>query len=242
MKKEGNFLVDVLRFCKDVLFPVFCVGCNAEGEWLCAECFPAIDAMGVFLCPVCAAPQPGGRCCDSSSSCQEQFLDAVVSIFPYTYGYNEQLLHMYKYEYATDVIDVFSSYCTSFFQTYTHTVIPPVDIIVPIPLHKRRYVERGFNQSIDISLLLRSFLCVPVVSGVYRNAHTMKQSQLKRVERFINMKSVFTVRDDFLATCRGKNILLVDDVFTTGATMQSCAQALRTAGVAHVYGCTLFRG
>ena len=106
-----------------------------------------------------------------------------------------------------------------------------IDFILPVPLHKKRERSRGYNQSLCIAEGLSTGLQRPVYKNVLvkRNA-TSSQTKKGRFSRYENLKSAFSVED--AAKISGKNILLVDDVITTGATIEACASALHLAGVA----------
>ena len=115
----------------------------------------------------------------------------------------------------------------------------PVDVIVPVPLHERRIRQRGYNQSLLLAAALSKHLRLELEAQVLvRERNTRSQVGLEQWERWANVQGAFRCRDDSL---RDKNILLVDDVFTTGATLESCAQALRVSGSAQIWALTLTR-
>jgi ComF family protein len=107
------------------------------------------------------------------------------------------------------------------------------DLIVPVPAHLRRLLARGFNQSMVLARLAGSQLAVPVDGkALVRTRHTPPQSGLTRRERETNLDGAFATRPD---RCRGRRILLVDDVATTGSTLAACARELNRAGAASVH-------
>ena len=104
-----------------------------------------------------------------------------------------------------------------------------VDYIVPVPLHKRKERKRGYNQSEWIAQGIAEILCKPLVTDIlYRKFHNPSQTHKTRVERWENVSGIFALHDQ--KPFRNKHILLVDDVFTTGATMEACAEAVLKAG------------
>lgn len=106
------------------------------------------------------------------------------------------------------------------------------DIIIPVPLHTRRLLWRGFNQSTELSRLLGKKLDRPVLTGgLIRTRHTVPQTRLGMVERQVNIKDAFIAVPEKV---NGKVILIVDDVYTTGATLTECAKTLKRAGAAGV--------
>jgi len=114
----------------------------------------------------------------------------------------------------------------------------PIDLAVPVPLHPMREKERGYNQSLYIA---RGFMChspeIIVTHTLIRGRNTPSQTQLNREQRQINVKDAFQINSE--NSVKGKVILLVDDVVTTGATLNECARILKTAGAKEVYAATL---
>ena len=114
-------------------------------------------------------------------------------------------------------------------------------VIIPIPLHKRRLKWRGYNHAEELARQLGRAFSLPVVTDVLvKTKHTTPQANLGKEKRLANMKGAFQVRD--LHAVAAKNILLVDDVYTTGATMDECALVLKKAGANQVLGAVVARG
>ncbi|MBI4992694.1 MAG: ComF family protein [Candidatus Magasanikbacteria bacterium] len=225
----------VIEFTKDCLFPIFCFGCGKEGEWLCEDCFGRLDLRGVFCCPVCHRPNENGAGC---AVCQPQsFLDRAMAIAVYQEENSVgRLIKALKYNYAEDVLAAFAKMIDGFL-IHQFGVLSEVDLIVPVPLHRRRLVERGFNQARLLADILGQKIGRPVVEWLQRERYTMQQAKLSREERRVNVHQAFA-NGDFKAD----SVLLVDDVFTTGATMQECARVLKISGVKKVIGFSVARG
>jgi ComF family protein len=116
--------------------------------------------------------------------------------------------------------------------------LPPVDLVLPVPLHKKRLREREFNQSALMGKHIANRLGAPLsVHSLVRNRHTMPQVGLNTQERRKNIMNAFTVTD--MDSVRGKRVMLVDDVYTTGATVRECSRILRKAGAEKVFVITL---
>jgi ComF family protein len=114
-----------------------------------------------------------------------------------------------------------------------------VDAMIPVPLHPRRLRERGYNQATLIARELARTLSLPILEDVLvRSRATKTQTQLSAAERRVNVVGAFTAEPIQVA---GRALLLVDDVCTTGSTLDACADALRRAGASHVYALTLTR-
>ena len=218
---------------KDCVFPVFCLDCGKEGEWLCGDCFGRLDLRGVFCCPVCH--KENKFCCDV---CRPQsYLDRAKAIAVYQEENSVgRLIKTLKYSYAEDVLEVFAKMIDGFLR-YHLGVLSEIDLIVPVPLHRRRLAERGFNQAWLLADILGRKIGRPVADLLKRDRYTLQQAKLSREERQTNVRQAF-VNNNFQAD----NILLVDDVFTTGATMQECARVLKSSGVKSVIGFSVARG
>ncbi len=116
----------------------------------------------------------------------------------------------------------------------------PADVLVPVPLHPKRWRERGYNQSGLLALEMGRLAGLPVVDGcLTRQRHTLPQARTSNVqERQSNMAGAFTCRDDRL---RDRRVLLIDDVSTSGATLDACAGAAKAAGAVSVWGLVMAR-
>jgi len=118
--------------------------------------------------------------------------------------------------------------------------LPPLDLILPVPLHPHRLREREYNQSLLLAYRVSRQLNIPLsYTNLIRIRHTVPQVSLKRRERLKNLRRSFGVQTP--SQIAGKTILLIDDVLTTGTTVNECAKALRKAGSGHVYVATLAR-
>ena len=113
------------------------------------------------------------------------------------------------------------------------------DALVPVPLYHRRYRERGFNQAAEIARGLSKNRQLPILDCLYRYRETLSQITLERTARWENMAGAFRLKRGFDVT--GRNLLLIDDVFTTGATVNACAEVLAQAGAAHLAVLTVAR-
>lgn len=232
--KEG--IKTFINFGKDFIFPVFCLSCKKEGEWLCSKCSAEVDLSGVFFCPQCHKETEFGCCCPECLN--KSFLFSHFAITPYREGeIISKLIHTLKYNFAEDVKVVFEQIIDEFV-SQKKNLFANIDLIIPVPLHKKRFAERGFNQAEIIAIILSQATNLPLSLLLKRSRYTKKQAKLKRVERLENLKNAFVIEGDI----QNKNILLVDDVFTTGATTQACAEALLLSGAKEVKGFSVARG
>lgn len=222
----------------DYIFPVFCISCSQEGNVLCSICCSTLEVSGVFCCPVCHVERAGGSCCDA---CKEKTpLIRHVAMMPLTEtSLVHQIIHLYKYEYIESLEPVLEAYITSFFATYR---MPFADFIVPVPLHPKRFVERGFNQSERIARMVSRATGIPLLDPLKRVVHTIKQATLDRRGREMNVRNAFAVQKEYALLLAQKNVVLIDDVYTTGSTLSQCASALKTANVREISGWSIARG
>jgi len=111
---------------------------------------------------------------------------------------------------------------------WDHTYIKniPFDFLVPIPLHRRRFATRGFNQAQEIADVIGKKAGKPIINILHRNKKTVRQSELSVEKRFNNVKDAFCLQDKQLERYKGKHILLVDDLMTTGSTIKAAASKL----------------
>ncbi|MBT4121024.1 MAG: ComF family protein [Candidatus Magasanikbacteria bacterium] len=226
---------EVLNLIKDYIFPVYCLGCREEGEWLCEKCFHKIDITGVFCCPACHKNTQVGDYC---MGCNENLsLDSIFAITAYKEeGLIGKVIQTLKYSYAEDVLSAIEELVSSFIKQ-NKGLFSKIDLVVPVPLHKKRFVERGFNQAKLIAEVVAHEIEKPCREIVTRNRHTLQQAKLGREDRLKNVSSAFFVQGGL-----NENILLIDDVFTTGTTLQECAKALKEGGAKKVIGFTVARG
>ena len=234
-----------VQIFKDCLFPIFCLECQQEGQWWCNECLEKSFKSGVMCCPVCHQANINGHVCQNCKA--TSFLNGSVAFFNYEESAPIGLLiKKFKFNLATDVSKVWKHIILSYGEVLFDKANWPSEqmVIIPVPLHKKRYNERGFNQSAIIAQLVFEKLeykgsILFDAKNLLRQKNTAQQARLSRVERLENIKNAFVWQGQKLDGC---NIVLVDDVFTTGATMQACAQILKENGAATVFALTLARG
>ncbi len=239
-----DFWRNAVCLLKDCLFPVFCFECQTEGKWWCEKCIKKYAITGVYYCPICHIDNNSGQPCNHCKVVSP--LNGVAAFFNYNnHNVVGELIKQYKYNFAFDI----SSVWNMLIDLYLINIINKMNIdvnsltIIPIPLHKRRERERGFNQADMIAKkIYRTLICERKVEFDNRNflrkKYTQQQAKLSREYRLSNLKEAFVWCGKNPAP---KNILLIDDVFTSGATMQECSRVLKKFGAQKVYGFTLAR-
>jgi ComF family protein len=218
----------------DFLFPRFCVGCGKEGDFICKSCRTTISQIEPPVCPRCGKPQTKESLCSNCAN-WEADIDGIRSAFRFE-GVIRKAIHEFKYKN----LRALTADLAQFLSKYLVENPIPCEILVPVPLHHRRLRERGYNQSTLLAKGLSKFTGLPVDEHtLIRNRYNLPQAKTGNVEeRKQNVLGVFTCLGEEL---RKKKVLLIDDVTTSGATLNACALTLKTAGAMSVWGLTLAR-
>ena len=218
----------------DSLYPPRCVACGHWGEWLCTACIDGIPSILPPICRQCGRPLSlPGICRDCEQKTSQLF--GMRSVSPHAPPLREAI-HALKYE----GVRVLSGPLGDVLASYWWRASLPVHVIVPVPLHKARLRQRGYNQSLLLARSLGERIGIPLEEdALVRERDTRSQIGLSREERWTNVWGAFRCRFGGL---RGANVLLIDDVLTTGATLEASSAALLEAGVRGVWSLTLTRG
>jgi competence protein ComFC len=216
----------------DLVFPPVCPGCQEIGERWCEECQNAVIRMPAQVCEICGEPSVTTLCkrCNTSRPSLTHIRSWAVFKQPV-----RNALHTLKYRNNI-----------ALGHSLAKSIAPglcefnwPVQVILPIPLSEQRYRERGYNQAALVARPLAQLTGLDYQPGALRRArHTRSQVGLSVEERKQNLKKAFQPDEKLVA---GKDILLVDDVCTTGATLIEAAVTLAEAGARSVYAYTVAR-
>ena len=201
---------------------------------MCASCQASLSRLATPICPTCSKPLAQGDRCPYC--CRWKLdIDGIRSPFAFE-GVVRKAVHQLKYGHFKALAAPLGRMLGQYLEAEPVTA----DVLVPVPLHSRRLRERGYNQSALLAAEVGRWNDFPVVyDSLLRLRHTKAQVKTADAEeRQRNLAGAFACRDSKLA---GKRVLLVDDVCTTGATLNSCAIALRKAGAASVWGLALAR-
>jgi ComF family protein len=232
------------RVLLDLLYPVFCVGCRQPGKLYCPACRKAVRRISPPLCPLCGQPQRQAQLCPQctysfSDEDRRPPIDGIRSV-AYLEGTLREAIYGLKYNYIQELAAPLGEMLIE----YYNSVPLPADIIIPVPLHRRRRRERGYNQSALLAQRLGQATQIPVRRDMlHRHRYTRSQTRLNAQERSRNVQGAFSCdghRSAAQATV-GKRLLLIDDVATTGATLRACAQVLRDQGARSVWALTVAR-
>ena len=225
------------------LFPKHCIHCKAFGSYLCSKCFSYVSFVDTGFCVVCQRPAMGGI---THPVCKKSLtIDGVFSSLVYA-GIVKKLVYQFKYRpYLTSLkgvlIDFFYEGLIQKEQFYT--LIQKETLFVPIPLHESKLRKRGYNQSLLLAKGLGQKLDITVGDMLERIKATKTQVGLSQQDRAENIKGAFGLKRSSVEKVKKyKQIFLVDDVVTSGATLKEAAKVLKKAGVEKVWGITLAHG
>ncbi len=229
--KSGPELSFLWRKCSEIkafLFPRYCFTCGEilqpEDLLLCPECLPTIR-RNPEPCPICARPLQENSPCLSCFRKRPTFTRTIAP-FLYSPPLSRALCEL-KYQKKIHLVREIGDLWQRYFQGDLGQDL----LVCPVPLHRKRLRERGFNQS---SLLARRIFGKNRVRELlFRKRATSPQASLSLNERFKNVKGAFEARET--GPIKGKKILLFDDILTTGATVEECARALLAAGAKEVW-------
>ena len=216
--------MSILRRLLTALMPQDCLLCGAySGDaLLCPACDAELPILPANACPVCAEASPGSAVCGACLKERPRF-DATVARFRYAFPV-DRLVQTLKYQRRTTTADFLADAMLSGSR-------PSGDVIVPLPLSAARLRERGFNQAVEIARPLARALQLPLeLDGCLRSRDTTPQAVLPWKQRRANVRMAFECSIDF----GGRSVIVVDDVMTTGATLDEFAGVLKARGAMRV--------
>lgn len=238
-----------MHFFKRVLnciLPASCSYCNSPtGDsgvpYFCSSCWADFSPLQGPVCPSCGrlfeSPEalthsPGHAC----RACRQEppLFDQALST-GYFEGPLREAIHQFKYRPCRSLGRPLGQWMTEHVR-----LVSGIDIVMPVPLHVKRLKQRGFNQALLLAHRMSETYHLPLSSdNLYRTRPTRPQVELSGLERIKNVAGAFALRR--AEALAGKKIMVIDDVFTTGATMNECASVLKSAGAAQVTALTLAR-
>jgi ComF family protein len=214
----------------ETVYPRRCAGCGLRGVWVCDECFALVPLDDEPKCPRCGVPIGFSRC-----RCPDLALeiDRFRAVGPYRQWLGASIRY-FKYGGERARGDHLGELLASRINEFL-----PFDCLVPVPLHRSRIRERGFNQAAILANVAGELLGVPVEEVLARNRDTGHQARLGADDRRVNVRGAFAVPNQNAVA--GRRLVLVDDVMTTGSTLNACAKVLIEAGASWVGAVVLAR-
>jgi ComF family protein len=225
----------------DLIFPKYCVGCNKEGTLLCQTCQKQVTQKDL-ICPQCKKIAFAGL---THTICRRWYsLDGLWSFGAFE-GVLRKSIQKLKYRWVTEHADILMDQVIEYLAISSPEFFLQIKrdrgigwAIVPVPLHWQRQNWRGFNQAALIAKKLAKSFGLPYLELLKRTKNTTSQTTYDAATRRLNIKNAFSLN---ISISQYPNILLIDDVWTTGSTLQECCYVLKKNGVKKVWGLTLAR-
>lgn len=226
------------KYILDLIFPKKCLNCKKEGIFFCEDCFSLIDINPFQYC-LCDHPQKiitPGQC----QKCTKKSLNGIYSATDFENSQVKKLIYNFKYQSQLKELAYPLSLLILMHLYLIKKYFPPNSLLVPIPLFLKKKKRRGFNQAEEIGKIISEKIKIPlIIDNLIRIKNTLPQAKLNKKQRQENIKNAFAVKNK--KAFRGKIVFLLDDVYTTGATMQECAKILKKSGAREVWGLTVAR-
>ena len=246
-EKVMSFLQNISRLWSaagTLCFPPHCAGCRADterGVHVCEQCAETAERIVAPYCQRCSNPFDGASTdAFTCANCANREVHFECAVAPYkSRGIVRDCIHAFKYNNALHL-------CPQLAAWLAETLNDPritsciADAFIPVPLHHVRFREREFNQAEELARLLAKQTNIPMWHALKRIRYTTTQTKLDRSERMENLHGAFRVRHT--RRVKGRHLILVDDVFTTGSTVEECSRVLMRAGAASVRVITVARG
>lgn len=214
------------------------MGCGQEGKWICGDCQRQIPINLTNRCLACKQKTKGGEFCRECRS--KHSLDGVLIASDYTNELVAKAIKTLKYRLVSDIGRELGQLLILFLERQPKQGQTGDTLLIPVPLHPRRRRWRGFNQAEILARPVAEHFTFPMdVSNLGRIRSTRDQASLGEADRKLNVAHSFGWQGERLA---GRSVILVDDVVTTGATLEACARVLKQAGAREVWGLVVAKG
>lgn len=217
------------------MFPPRCLSCNKFGDWVCANCWEQIELIKTPICYRCYKLSPGFLLC---STCRRQQALTRVIVCAHWQSSLKKIVYGLKYRRLRVVNNLLGNILS---QSIKQLNINDDVVVVPVPLHFSRYWKRGFNQAENLADFVAEQNNWLMKSVLIRNRATLPQFGLNKIRRKQNMADAFLLKKNSHQIISGKIVILVDDIVTTGFTLNECAKILRQNGAKEVWGLVLAR-
>ncbi len=247
-------LQQTIGFILDLLFPKTCLGCGQENSYICPVCLEKIEINSHPRCFICGRRSPDSRTCQECR--RKTNLTGVLTASSWDNQILRQLIYEYKYRFIKDLAKPLSQIIIRYLETSKLIDCQTNELIfVPVPLHRQRLQWRGFNQAELLAKEVANHFEAPITQLLERSRNTQPQAEIKkRKERKDNVKEAFRLIKAFAPLQAGnaiinnfpllkeKTVIIVDDITTTGSTLEECAMALKPLRPKEIWGLVLARG
>jgi competence protein ComFC len=215
----------------DLLFPKKCVCCHKWGSFVCSNCYQKITFKKTQDCPGCNAITDKGRYCTRCRS--KHALLGVTTLGYYKDPILKALIQELKYKGIYAISEDMAHWLALLIKKEKLCF----DLIAYVPMTQKRKGRRGYNQSEEVAKHLSKEAGIPLFKGLKKVRETKTQVGLSKKDRLKNLQDAFVVKKN--SALLGKRIILIDDVITTGTTLNECARTLEAAGAKRVWGLTI---
>ena len=231
-------LQKIIMFFLNLIFPIRCLGgCGQYDIWLCNKCQLKIDTNIPPECPACRKKQTKISTCPACSN--KTHLNGLVVLADYDHPIIQEMIQLMKYQYIEGLCINLGRLLGNKLQV-EKSQYSDNTIVVPVPLHRRRKNERGFNQSELIAKQVAQTLDFSLKPTILkRHRYTAPQAKLQKKDRLTNLTDSFRYNSKLVLS--GQNVILIDDVATTTTTLNECARMLKSSGAGEVVGAVIAR-
>lgn len=218
----------------ELIYPTCCAGCGRLGPLICQDCYDLLPIIDSKICTKCG--KPSNYLVEECRDCRKKhFFFSQSRSFGLYQGNLRELVRKLKYGNCRGLAEIFAHLLIE----HSDAALFEVDVITYVPLSRRKQGERGFNQAQLLANGIASKLGLPLMDLLHQTKETKDQSKLPANDRGRNVKGAFLVKDD--SEIEDARILLVDDVFTTGSTVNECSKVILAAGAKLVKVATVAR-
>lgn len=235
-----SFLIKAKNILLDIFFPPFCLNCQKHlnvAQFLCNDCFGAIKLNSAPFCPVCRKRLAENKICRHG---RQRFSYLLLAASSYDDPILKNLIHYYKYKSFKNLTPLLGEIIIKYINSLSSKFCILNSVIVPIPLYPSRERKRGFNQAKLLAEFVGQKLNLELAAALKKIKNIKPQAQLKSgEERIKNIEGCFGITNPEFV--KNKNIILIDDVFTSGATMNEAVKTLKQNGARKIIALVLAR-
>jgi len=239
-----SILTRILNYLLDLIFPKYCIGCGRENLYVCKSCLNQILILSSAKCFFCDRRSPTGYTC---TKCKKKFhtsLSGILVSSEWSDLFLRQIIYKYKYHFIKELADPLAQIMIKFLEAdHYKNLLSANTILIPVPLHKKRLIWRGFNQAELLAQKISSRFFIPLNTEVLqRSRDTFPQAEIKNQNnRRNNIRDAFKIINNSIGL-RNKTVILIDDISTTGSTLEECAKTLKPLKPKEIWGFIIAKG
>lgn len=231
------FLIKTKEIIFDILFPPICLNCQKSLEnrnkLICEQCLSLIKINNTLFCPICRA-----RLAENKKICHRDAPYLLAAAGNYDDPILQNLIHYFKYKSFQNITPILGEILIKYLNSLNPKFYILHSVIIPIPLHPGRERERGFNQAKLLAEIIASHFNLPLIVALKRIKNNEPQAKIKGLgKRAENISGCFKIENPEMV--KNKNIILIDDVFTSGATINEAIKNLKENGAKKIIALVL---